>query len=90
MSNIFMQMSLLAELSDEQQEVVAGGQSRDPLKSPGLFGLSPLQIFGLSLGNWWEPESGSQSDGGDCERTETKEGGFEVTTVNCQKTERSP
>lgn len=88
MSNSPIEISLLTELSDEQQEIIAGGQFGDSLRV--LSGLSRLKIFDpLSVfGDSEEPST--QSDSGDCQRTEEEEGNTSVVRITCLKTERYP
>jgi hypothetical protein len=87
MSNSPIEISLLTELSDEQQEIITGGQFGDSLRV--LSGLSRLKIFDPSIfGDSEEPST--QSDNGNCQRTEEEEGNTSVVRITCLKTERYP
>lgn len=84
-----MEINLLAELSDEQQEIIAGGQSGDYFGIKPISGLSRLELFDPSIfGDPWK--SSNQSDDDNCHRTEETEGNAEIVRIVCERTERYP
>lgn len=89
MSDLFMEMSLLTELSDEQQEVLAGGRLGDAFELSNLPEFPRMNLLDpLNFGNLWEPDT--HNDDSNCHRTEEKDGNAEVIRIVCEKTERTP
>lgn len=93
MSNTYIELDLLAELTDEQQEIVAGGRLGSSLPSLGLSAPSGFSSFPL-LGSPFMFGSfsgfGSQDDDGDCQRIEEQDGDTQIIRIVCQKTKKTP
>lgn len=88
MSNLHKEINWLTELSDQQQEVLAGGKLGTSFQLKIPSGLSHIGVKPLVIGDLWNPDS--KNDDGGCQKTETKDGHTETVKVVCEKTERYP
>lgn len=89
MSNLQREISLLTELSDEQQQVLVGGKLGFPFKIKSPSGLSHIGfVTPLVIGDLWNPGSKDNDDG--CQKTETKDENGETVKVVCEETQRYP